>query len=278
MYREMQRFIIKKKDGTFSHAVCQKCHPTKSKLKVSLVDAVPDIEKYWDYTLNKGKNPSEFGASSSEKVWTKCPICGTSVKRNVRFTWKKDEHGVGHVLHCRTCGKRNKNNALVVLFPNIKKYWNYDKNEHVPEYYSISSGKKVYIRCPYCGYERCGAISDLIVKEGGRYKITLCPNCKKSEEKAEKSFSAKRFKSIVKVCSDIDKYWADSKNPEDIPFSDKTIKIKIKCPSCGKSIERVAANILKKDKNTGIYTVKLCHQCIMKEANLKKALKQLKVY
>lgn len=121
MYREMQRFIIKKKDGTFSHAVCQKCHPTQSKLKVSLVDAVPDIKKYWDYTLNKGENPSEFGASSSEKVWTKCPICGTSVKRNIRYTWEKDENGVGHVLHCRACGKRSKKNSLVDLFPDIKK-------------------------------------------------------------------------------------------------------------------------------------------------------------
>ena len=46
MYREMQHFIIKNKDGTFSHVPCQKCHPTQSKLKVNLVDAVPDIEKY----------------------------------------------------------------------------------------------------------------------------------------------------------------------------------------------------------------------------------------
>lgn len=70
--------------------------------KVILTDAVPDIEKYWDYEANEGKKPSDFGASSSEKVWTKCPICGTSVRRNVRFTWEKDENGVGHVIHCRT--------------------------------------------------------------------------------------------------------------------------------------------------------------------------------
>lgn len=276
MYREMQRFIIKKKDGTFSHAVCQKCHPTQSKLKVSLVDAVPDIKKYWDYTLNKGENPSEFGASSSEKVWTKCPICGTSVKRNIRYTWEKDENGVGHVLHCRACGKRSKKNSLVDVFPDIKKYWAYDKNKHDPEYYAISSGKKVYVRCPNCGHERYGAIADLIVKDGDNYRITFCPNCKKTHEMIKSATSAKRFKSIATVCPDIYKYWDDSKNPEDIPFSYKTIKIKIKCPSCGKPIERVAANILKKDKNTGIYTVKLCHQCIMKETNSKKALKQNK--
>lgn len=276
MYREMQRFIIKNKDETFSHVPCQKCHPTQSKLKVNLVDAVPDIEKYWDYNLNEGKKPSEFGASSSEKVWTKCPICGTSVKRNIRYTWEKDENGVGHVLHCRTCGKRSKKNSLVDLFPDIKKYWAYDKNKHDPEYYAISSGKKVYVKCPNCGHERYGVIADLIVKDGDNYRITVCSSCKKTHEMIKNATSTMKFKSIAKACPDICKYWDDSKNPEDIPFSDKTIKIKIKCPSCGKSIERVASNILKKDKNTGIYTVKLCHQCIMKEANLKKALKQNK--
>lgn len=46
------------------------------------------------------------------------------------------------MIHCRTCGKRSKKNSLVELFPDIKKYWNYDKNEHEPDFYTISSGKK----------------------------------------------------------------------------------------------------------------------------------------
>lgn len=276
MYREMSRFIINNKDGTFSHVACQKCHPTQCKTKVNLVDAVPDIEKYWDYKLNKGRKPSEFGASSSEKVWTKCPICGTSVKRNVRFTWEKDEQGVGHVIHCRTCGKRSKKNSLVELFPDIKKYWVYNKNEHDPEYYAISSGKKVHIRCPFCGHERYGAIYDLIVKDGDRYRVTICPNCKNPKRIIKKAPSKRRFTSIAKACPDICKYWDDSKNPEDIPFNDKTIKIKIKCPSCGKSVERYAASNIKKDKETGVYTVKICQKCAVKKANTKQALERNK--
>lgn len=276
MYREMSRFIINNKDGTFSHVACQKCHPTQCKTKVNLVDAVPDIEKYWDYELNKGKKPSEFGASSSEKVWTKCPICGTSVKRNIRYTWEKDENGVGKVIHCRTCGKRSKKNSLVNLFPEIKKYWAYDKNKHDPEYYAISSGKKVYIRCPFCGYERYGAIGDLIVKDGEKYRITICPNCKNPKRIIKKVPSKRRFTSIAKACPDIYKYWDDSKNPEDIPFSDKSMKIKIKCPSCGNPVERFPASTLKKDKETGIYTVKICQKCAVKKANTKLALERNK--
>ena len=154
----------------------EKVTKKSNKLKrISLIEAVPDIEKYWDYEKNEGKTPSDFSRTASDKVWTKCPICGTPVKRNVRFTWKADENGVGHVIHCRTCGKRNKNNSLVTLFPDIKKYWVYEKNEHDPEYYTISSGKKVFVRCPDCGKERQIAIADAVKNDkDGKYCLTSC--------------------------------------------------------------------------------------------------------
>lgn len=270
MYREMGRFIIKNKVGTFSHVTCQKCHPTQSKIKVNLVDAVPDIEKYWDYEANEGKKPSDFGASSSEKVWTKCPICGTSVRRNVRFSWTKDDRGVGHVLHCRTCGKRNKNNSLVELFPDIKKYWIYDKNKHNPEYYAISSGKKVYIRCPNCGEERYGAICDFIVKENDEYRITACKKCGLLKP------TKKDFISIVEACPSVDEYWDESNDckPENISITDKNTKIRLKCPSCGKIVERVVYYSFKKNEKTGLYEVCQCHHCATKESGLKRGMQQ----
>lgn len=170
--------------------------------KVSLIDAVPDIETYWDYEANEGKKPSDFGASSSVKVWTKCPICGTSVRRNVRFTWEKDENGVGHIIHCRTCGKRNHENSLVKLFPDIKKYWIYEKNDHAPEYYTIASGKRVYTTCPECGIERFLAICDLVNLNNGRYELSLCQSCA-NKKKLENQ------KTILDVYPEIMKYWDD---------------------------------------------------------------------
>ena len=234
--------------------------------KVLLTDAVPDIEKYWDYEANEGKKPSDFGASSSEKVWTKCPICGTSIRRNVRFTWEKDENGVGHVIHCRTCGKRNNNNSLVVLFPDIKKYWIYEKNEYDPEYYSISSGKKVYTSCPSCGEERYIAICDLIVKRNDRYELTQCIEC-----------SPKRnvIGSIAKNYPDIDKYWDDSNasNPNEIALNSQEI-IFIHCPTCDKVVKRKALNSFRRDDQTGLYMLLDCHKCATQKAGKIRGLNQ----
>ena len=280
MYREMYRFITKNKDGTFSAPVCQKCHPTKNKNKVILTDAVPDIDKYWDYDANEGKKPSDFGASSSEKVWTKCPICGTSVKRNIRFSWAKDENGIGHVIHCRTCGKRSKKNSLVELFPDIKKYWNYDKNEYEPDFYTISSGKKVYIFCPYCGEERYGAICDLLAKENEKYRITTCDNCRLLQSNGmNTNLNIPARKSTILIsdgCPTINEYWSDLNEfkPEDISIFNRTLKIKLHCPTCGEIVERIALNSFTKNKETGKYEVLQCHHCATKESGIRRAMKQ----
>lgn len=94
----------------------------ETRRKCTLLDVVPDIEKYWDYDQNEGKLPSDFAPTASTKIYTKCPICDNPVFRSVRNTWKKDENGIGHVIHCRTCGKRKKENSLIGLFPGIKEY------------------------------------------------------------------------------------------------------------------------------------------------------------
>lgn len=269
MHREMYHFLIKQKDGTYTVPVCQKCTPTMLKHRVSLIDAVPDIEKYWDYEKNEGKKPSDFSKAASEKVWTYCPICGTSVRRNVRFSWKADENGIGHVIHCRTCGKRKDDNSLVEIFPDIKRYWVYEKNEHEPEYYTISSGKKVFVKCPDCGRERKLAICDAVAQDmKGQYYVTSCPDCAKG-----KNLLVRRQKNsnIEKSCPDIHKYW-DEKN--EIRSEELTVhslvKIYTHCPSCGDLLYRRATNTFKEE--CGVWHVIKCQSCAVTEANARKAL------
>ena len=80
--------------------------------RVSLCEAVPDIYKYWDFVGNGYLDPESYSSNSmKDDIYTFCPICGTSLKRKVRNSWVKDADGIGHVLHCRTCGKRNKSNS-----------------------------------------------------------------------------------------------------------------------------------------------------------------------
>ena len=245
---------------------CGKKKPFERK---TLADAVPDIDKYWDKEKNGGKSPSDFARTSSEKVWTKCPICGTLVKRNVRFTWEADENGVGHVIHCRTCGKRNKENSLVLIVPEIKKYWVYEKNEHGPEYYTISSGKRVYVKCPHCEKERYIAVADATRQnKNNRYYVTACDDCAKKE----KVLSRRQRTNILEKCPDVYDYW-DEKNiftPLELTVSDME-KIYTHCPTCGGLMERRALSSFVKGDD-GYWHVKRCAKCICKETNGKKAM------
>ena len=231
--------------------------------KVILTDAVPDIEKYWDYEKNGDKLPSEYAASSSERIYTFCPICNNSLFRTVRNTWKKDDEGVGRVLRCRNCSKLNESNSLIKLFPDIVKYWNYDKNEHSPEYYAVSSGKYVYIKCPECGEDKYNAICDVInITENGKYRISMCSKCAR---KQSYNWDCKKDAIISNCVTEIYKYWNYEKNetpPEKLTIGSKK-KIYINCPKCGKILFRTANNSFRKKDNK--YEIVNCQRCMSDE-------------
>lgn len=269
MYKAMQRFLSKQHDGSYRAPVCRKCTPVVRKKKVSLSDAVPDIQKYWDDELNEGRKPSDFSAVASDKIWTKCPICGTSVQRNVRYTWAAGDAGVGHVIHCRTCGKRNQDNTLTTLFPEIKDYWCFEENDYPPEHYTISSGKKVYVRCPDCGRERYLAVCDAVQQDrNGKYRLSSCGECAKA-----KALDLRRQEdsNIAKACLDINLYW-DSKNewkPNELTLH-TTTKIHTHCPTCGCLLYRRATNTFK--EVDGVWRVLQCQKCATSEASREKAM------
>lgn len=269
MYKAMQCLITKREDGIYLAPVCRKCTPIIHKKKVTLSDAVPDIETYWDYELNAGQGPSDFSAVASNKVWTKCPICGVPVQRNIRYTWTTGEDGVGHVIHCRTCGKRSQNNALTVLYPGIKDYWCFEKNEYPPERYTISSGKKVYIRCPDCGREKYLPLADAIYQDSqGKYQVASCEECGKA-----KCLDSRRQgdRNIAKACPNINLYW-DEKNtyrPDELTLCSAE-KIYTHCPSCGCLLHRRAYNSF--EKNETVWNVMRCQKCAASEAGRERAL------
>ena len=158
---------------------------------------------------------------------------------------------------------------MVEIFPDIKRYWVYEKNEHEPEYYTISSGKKVFIKCPDCDRERKLAICDAVarnVKE--QYYITSCLDCAK-----KRNLLVRRQKNnnIEKSCPDIHKYW-DKKNefqPEELTVH-SLVKVYTHCPSCGELLYRRAANTFKEE--CGVWHVIKCQSCAVTEANARKAL------
>ncbi len=236
--------------------------------KILLTVAVPDIKKYWDFARNKTA-PDTLGASSSEKVWTLCPKCGNSINRNVRFTWKLGNDGVGHVIHCRTCGKRNNDNSLINCFPDIKKYWDYEKNENPPEYYAVSSDKKVYVKCPECGESIYRALHDTVPRgPDGKYHLSICINCLKLPNIKRRFRKGKR---LTECYPGIKELWVYEKNtctPEELtPFSHETIYIK--CPICGDVLKRSCNNSFTKDGNK--VSLIPCHKCGVNMSIKKKA-------
>lgn len=260
-------FLRKQADGTYLPVACQKCHPTKSSLKVLLIDAVPDIEQHWDYELNSNIDLKNLGASSGVKVWTRCPICGTSVKRNVRFTWEKDEKGIGHVIHCRICGKRKQDNTLVSLCPDILKYWVAEKNTHTPDYYTISSSKKITVRCPECGDMLTRPVCDSVEKDpDGKYYVCACISCARTV-KQSRAWRLK-VKLLVEQYPDVKRYWINEMNQCSLDelLITSTEKIYVRCPSCGDPLYRRCVNSFK--RIDGVWTVVKCQKCAIQENSI----------
>ena len=110
----------------------------------------PDLAKEWDYKKNS-INPDEVFPGSHKKVWWICPICTNSYQASI-----------AHRNNGRACPKckwntlsqkgierfYDKNKSLVILFPNLMKEWNYEKNTGIdPNKIIIGSRKKVWWKC-----------------------------------------------------------------------------------------------------------------------------------
>lgn len=96
----------------------------------------PHLIFNWDYIKND-KTPFEYTPQSHELVWWKC-FNGHSFKKMI-FEFSKNNN-------CSECHLEDNN--LEILFPELIKEWNYDKNIYVkPSDFSYGSIKKVWWIC-----------------------------------------------------------------------------------------------------------------------------------
>jgi len=123
---------------------CPFCAGQRVSKDNNLAVLFPDLSKQWHYEKNYPLKPENFTVGSSKKVWWKC-LKGedheweTSVVKRFR--------GDG----CPFCSGRrvNKDNNLAVLSPDLSNEWHPTKNGDLkPENFTISSGKKVWWKCP----------------------------------------------------------------------------------------------------------------------------------
>jgi hypothetical protein len=136
-------------------------------LEKSLPALYPNLIKEWDYQHNS-KNPEEFTAYSSSKVWWNCEK-GHNWEASIG---KRTGYGRG----CPYCAGRRvcDDNNLEFINPDLAKEWHKEKNGSLtPKDVTSCSGKKVWWECGE-GHEWKAKIS-------GRAWGTGCPVCAQSK-------------------------------------------------------------------------------------------------
>ena len=114
----------------------------------------PDIAKEWHPTRNGKLTPDLFTPGSSENVWWLCPKCGNEWQSSIA------NRTAGHGCDICATAKRKitKKDTILAKRGSIDKErclldWDYEANEHGPEYYTNGSGEVISWRCHKCGYK-----------------------------------------------------------------------------------------------------------------------------
>ena len=131
------------------------------KLEDSLAYLYPDIAKEWHPTKNGKLTPDLFTPKSGEEVWWLCLNC--------RNEWKTEisNRTAGH--GCDKCATQQRKVAKKKTLLSTRQVldnelclldWDYELNEHGPEYYTNGSGETVNWRCHKCGHKWQAVICD----------------------------------------------------------------------------------------------------------------------
>ncbi len=124
------------------------------KLEDSLLYLFPDVAKEWHPTKNGKLTPDLFIPGSAEVVWWLCAKCGNEWQTSIVNRTKG--HGCDVCAMPRRLSTR-KDNILSKRGSIDKEWclldWDYEENEHGPEYYTNGSGEIVSWRCHKCGYK-----------------------------------------------------------------------------------------------------------------------------
>ena len=112
----------------------------------SLLDLNPTVCKEWDYEKNK-TSPSEYNPKSGKKVWWRCENGHDHIWQAAIHTRTKPNDGV--LNGCPFCSGRKPslNYNLAVIYPELLKEWDYERNERQPDSYTPKSSQTVWWKC-----------------------------------------------------------------------------------------------------------------------------------
>ena len=128
---------------------------------------IPNLLKEFHPTKNGDKKPEKFTYGSGIKLWWLC-------EKGHEFQNTPNQR-TSRNNNCPYCsGKRvHKENNLEVLFPEISKEWDYEKNYPLrPEHFTYGSNRKVWWKC-----DRKHSYQTQVEMKGTRNRG--CPQCYK---------------------------------------------------------------------------------------------------
>ena len=114
----------------------------------------PEIAKEWHPEKNGKLTPDLFLPGSAETVWWVCPNCGNEWRAPIVNRTKG--HGCDN---CATSKRKiTKKETILKKRGSLDKEWclldwDYEANEHGPEYYTNGSGEVVSWKCHNCGHK-----------------------------------------------------------------------------------------------------------------------------
>jgi hypothetical protein len=134
---------------------CPHCKQQKE-IKRIFANEYPDMAKEWCYSRNGDLTPDKVSSGSNISVWWKC-------LKNPEHIWKNSIRGrTRRGQNCPYClgRKPSKEYNLFVLYSELCKQWNYDRNKKHPSEYCPKSNAKVWWVCNVCGHEWESKIQD----------------------------------------------------------------------------------------------------------------------
>ncbi len=101
----------------------------------------PELSEEWDYGFNE-LSPKDYTCGSNVVVNWKCK----NDKSHSRWTASINTRSNGYAK-CPDCSRIAEGDRLSDLHPELLKYWDYDRNEKGPEYYTEFSNETVWWIC-----------------------------------------------------------------------------------------------------------------------------------
>jgi hypothetical protein len=138
------------------------CNCNRLNEKNNLKNRYPLLSKYWNYEKNYPLIPENIFGRSGIEYWWVCDGCG--------YEWKKSCDLMSKTQKCPVCSA----DMLYLMFPEIVKEWNYEKNKDVDvNSLSVCSAKKCWWKCEF-GHEWRAIIYNRTKRNSG------CPFCSQS--------------------------------------------------------------------------------------------------